>query len=70
MRTGGIDDDTRGVHSEPLLDNRYCDGVEVVAKRLVDLEQECVTLVEELRYAIFVDEHLYSLGQFLVVPDL
>ena len=70
MRTCSIDDDARGIHSQTLLDDRDGDRVEIVAESLIDLEEEGIALVKELWDSILVDEHLDTLGEFLVVADL
>ena len=65
-----VDDNSRCVHSQSLFNNRYSNGVEIVAESLIDLEEERVALVEELRHTILVDEHFNALGELFVVTNL
>ncbi len=69
-RSCRIENDARGIHAQPFLDDGDGNGVEVVTKRLVYLEEQTVAGIEKLRHAILVDEHFDAFGQFAVVADL
>ena len=69
-RACGVEDDTRGVHAQTFLDDGDGNGIEVITKSLVHLEEQTVAGIEELGHAILVDEHFDALGQLTVVAYL
>ena len=65
-----VEDDTRGVGTQTMLDDWNGYRIEMVTKRLVHLEQHAVAGREKLGYTELIDEHLDTLGKLAVVTDL